>query len=389
MKKQYALAALALSILIGGSTVNVFAGSVEGGTNTQTTVVQTQTKSVDLFYGSIRMSRAVTATEQYAALNAIAPSALLLQLAAIVPNDHRLRAHLLALANDANNPTVSEFVTASNTNEIAFSLNGGHISTISPFRGDISDTSQIERRTIGQRIYQSSQTGPVHRGDFNVTLDGGSVSTTTQTTVGGFVFATHTTTVQTNVATTVKTYVNNGDIVVSPIVLDMTGKGKLEASNGNYLPHPGKMDKNNMVVFDYFNNGFPIAMEWVGPNDGLLVETMADGSVDGSSLFSLTGGWSNGYEELGLRDADGDKVLRGEELSGLAVWQDKNRNTKADEGEMQTVQDLKISEISLKHRVFKSSFVMDGKTHTMWDWWPSAYEIKAYDMAQLQEQVKY
>jgi hypothetical protein len=387
MKKHHALTALALTILVGGSTV--FAGSVKNGTSTTSTVVQTQTKSVDLFYGTITMSRAVTATEQYAALNAIAPAALLLQLADLVPNDARLRAHLLALANDANNPTVNEFATASNANEIAFSLNGGNINTISPFNGDISDTSQIERRTIGNRVYQSSQSGPQHRGDFNITLDGGSVSTTTTCQVGSFNFSSHTTTTQTNVATTVHAYVNNGSIVVSPIVLDLSGKGKLEASNGQYLPHPGKMDKNNMVVFDYFNNGFPIAMEWVGPNDGLLVETQADGSVNGSTLFSLTGGWSNGYEELSLRDTNADKVLKADELKGLSVWQDKNRNTKADEGEMQTVEDLKISEISLKHRVFKSSFVMDGKTHTMWDWWPSAYEIKAYDLAQLQEQVKY
>jgi len=160
---------------------------------------------------------------------------------------------------------------------------------------------------------------------------------------------------------------------VSPIVLDMVGSGKLEASNGQYLPHKTMSLKNAMFV-DIYNNGFPVAMEWVGPNDGLLVAPKADGSIDATCLFGTTGGFDNGYDKLSLYDRNNDRQVSGDELSGLCVWQDKNQNGTADKDELATLSDAGITALSLNQKSFVSSFVRNGKTFKMWDWWPSCMD---------------
>jgi hypothetical protein len=162
---------------------------------------------------------------------------------------------------------------------------------------------------------------------------------------------------------------------VSPIVLDMTGKGRLEASHGKYLPHDS-IDKNNLMLVDFYNNGFEVAMEWVGPNDGLLVAPRADGTVDATCLFGTTGGFENGFQKLSILDRNKDGQLSADELKGLCVWQDKNQDGAVDAGEMASVQDLAITSISLKEKGFVSSYVRNGKTYKMWDWWPTAMELE-------------
>ncbi len=161
---------------------------------------------------------------------------------------------------------------------------------------------------------------------------------------------------------------------VSPIVLDMTGNGKLEASNGQYLPHE-TTDLKNTIVADFYGDGFEIAMEWVGPNDGLLVAPKADGTIDMSCLFGTSGGYDTGYEKLSLY-ADNNGIVKGDALKGLSVWQDKNGNGIADAGEVTSCTELGITSIDVKHKGFVSSFQINGKTQRMWDWWPNAVELR-------------
>jgi hypothetical protein len=182
-----------------------------------------------------------------------------------------------------------------------------------------------------------------------------------------------TTTVTTNTQTT---WTVSGDLYSSPIILDLVGSGKIEASGGNWLPHKGKFYSKHRQMFDFFGNGFPVAMEWVGPNDGLLVRPKADGSVDGTCLFGSATGFNNGYEQLATLDDNMDGRLTGKELTGLSVWQDKNGNARCESGELRTVQQLGISEFSLRHKDYKSSFTMKGKTQAMFDWWPTMFELK-------------
>lgn len=166
-----------------------------------------------------------------------------------------------------------------------------------------------------------------------------------------------------------------GGKYVSPLVLDMVGKGKLEASNGNHFPHKTFSYKNAMLV-DFYNNGFEVAMEWVGPNDGLLVAPKADGSVDATCLFGTSGGFDNGFEKLSLYDVNNDKNISGDELNSLSIWQDKNQNGAVDQGEITTCKDAGITSISVRQSNYISSFVRNGKTCKMWDWWPTAMELK-------------
>jgi hypothetical protein len=51
----------------------------------------------------------------------------------------------------------------------------------------------------------------------------------------------------------------------------------------------------------------------------------------------LTGAWENGYQALALLDSNQDGAIRGVELKDLALWFDKNRDAKVDEGEMRTL----------------------------------------------------
>jgi len=161
---------------------------------------------------------------------------------------------------------------------------------------------------------------------------------------------------------------------VSPLVLDMTGKGVIEASKGKYLPHRS-MDLTNAMLVDFYNNGFEVAMEWVGPNDGLLVAPKADGTVDATCLFGTAGGFDSGYEKLSLYDRNNDKAVSGDELNGLSIWQDKNQNGAVDNSEMVSCKDAGITSMSLKNQNFVGSFVRNGKTFKMWDWWPTALEL--------------
>jgi len=257
----------------------------------------------------------------------------------------------------------------------------------------IGDVGGIERETVGQRTAAVSANCPIPQGTFVVASTSNTTNASSSVQVadscGAFTFASKT--VTTNVATTNTTNTTatvdqvNGNVFVSPIVLDITGSGKLEASNGNYLPHPHKFTRDRVCRYDYMANGFPFIMEWVGPHDGLLVEPKADGSIDPTCLYSLQGGWDSGYEKLGTRDTNNDGKLTGDELKGLSVWTDTNGNGIADPGEVKTVQELGITEINLHHSKFASTFVMNGKTQKMWDWWPTAMEVKKMRVADLNE----
>ncbi|BBM82427.1 hypothetical protein [Candidatus Uabimicrobium amorphum] len=160
----------------------------------------------------------------------------------------------------------------------------------------------------------------------------------------------------------------------TPLVLDMDGDKKLQASGGKWLPH--RFDpKSKTATFDINGDHFAEFMEWVGPNDGLLVR-YEKGEMNGLNLFGDAGGFKHGFEKLSVLDKNNDKAISGEELKGLSVWQDKNGNAKVDKGEIKSVQSLKITSISVKHRMFSSSFVQDGKTKSMWDWHPAIQIIK-------------
>lgn len=170
-----------------------------------------------------------------------------------------------------------------------------------------------------------------------------------------------------------KKYVLEEAVIVSPIVLDMDGNGKLEASNGVWLPHT--YDKGRVAQFDMDGDGFMDLVEWVGANDGILM--VANGQeVNGRNFFGNIDGFTNGYQKLSTLDKNNDKKLSSEELDTLSIWQDKNGNAKVDKGEVVSVVALGITSINLVHNELVSSFVMNGETKKMWDWYPCMFRLK-------------
>ena len=175
-------------------------------------------------------------------------------------------------------------------------------------------------------------------------------------------------------------YKANMTVSVTPIVLDLDGDGKIEASNGQYLPHKGDFSQN-VVMFDFYGDGFPVAMEWVGTNDGLLCRPEADGTVKGTNLFGSANGYANGYDELASLDVNRDGALTGEELTGLMVWQDENHNGVADKGELKSLTELGITSIGTKAEKLSSTYIRDGKTFKSFDWNPSVEQVRKIDVA--------
>jgi len=157
--------------------------------------------------------------------------------------------------------------------------------------------------------------------------------------------------------------------ISTPLILDMDGDKKLEASKGDWLPHRLAKDAK-MVAFDINGDGFDEVVEWVGPNDGLLLVYNGQ-QVTGNDLFGAAGGFDSGYEKLSAHDTDGNGIISGNELDELSVWQDKNGNAKVDSGEISSVTSLGISEIATNHKLWVSSFKQNGETKVMWDWHPT------------------
>lgn len=201
------------------------------------------------------------------------------------------------------------------------------------------------------------------------------------------VYKTNTTNIKT-ASVTVNRWDISGSSIVSPIVLNLNGNDKLGASNGEYRPHK-TFDFNNSKVFDLYGDGFPVLTEWVTSTDGLLCVPKPDGTIDGTCLFGNVDGFNNGFEKLAQYDSNNNKILEAKELGDLRVWVDKNTNAVPDKGEVFLLEDLGITSLNLNHRFLKSTFVANGQTYTMWDWYPNVFEIekKANDITNAEDEV--
>ncbi len=164
--------------------------------------------------------------------------------------------------------------------------------------------------------------------------------------------------------------------MVSPIVLDLDGDGVLQASDGRWLPHPDYWS-SNINLFDINDDGIKEIMEWVGPADGLLINTVSvsEVSLTGANLFGDSDGWPNGYEKLRTRDLNHDGVLQGSELDNLYVWQDLNQDAITQPSEVSTLAAREITSISLSHDRLRSTMTMNGQSRAVWDWYPNSLVV--------------
>lgn len=133
---------------------------------------------------------------------------------------------------------------------------------------------------------------------------------------------------------------------VSPIVLDLDGGGVATRGIGQG------------AFFDFDGNGFAERTAWAAPGDGILVRDRdGDGSISsGTELFGnhtpLTGGGAarDGYQALAELDTNGDGVIGAAdaEWGALKVWRDADSDGTVDAGELATLDEAGIRQLSLQ-----------------------------------------
>jgi hypothetical protein len=167
-----------------------------------------------------------------------------------------------------------------------------------------------------------------------------------------------------------KTVVASGE----PITLDTTNTGKITTANHEWLMHAPKFYGEFASKFDFTGDGIADKCEWLSDNPDALLCMPVNGQINGvTELFGNLGGYANGFDKLSvLCDKDGNGIVEGNELEGLMLWVDSNRNGVADAGELKTLDSYGITKFYTDHKDFVGKYeTSDGQTHTMWAWFPS------------------
>ena len=109
--------------------------------------------------------------------------------------------------------------------------------------------------------------------------------------------------------------------------------------------------RNLKVNFDLDGNGQDELWPWVKPSTGILVWN-EDGTGRISSGRQLLGSvtwwlfFKDGYHALDCLDDNRDRILSGNELTGISVWFDTNSNGKSEQEEIKSLEELGITSIS-------------------------------------------
>jgi hypothetical protein len=141
------------------------------------------------------------------------------------------------------------------------------------------------------------------------------------------------------------------------------------------------IDLSATVAFDLDGSGRDQHCQWLKPELAawLVHDPQANGEI--SSALQLFGNRSfnlmlaDGYAAMRLLDDNGDNRLSGQELTGLALWSDRNADGISDKGEVRPVQDLGITFLSCKSRAGADGLLFskagvgfeDGSTRPTWD----------------------
>lgn len=162
------------------------------------------------------------------------------------------------------------------------------------------------------------------------------------------------------------------DLFLSPLTLDLDGDGIELFKLGDYGTY-----------FDLDGDGQATLTGWVQPDDGLLaIDLNDDGKInDITELFG--NGTTDGFTLLSAYDSNSDGVINtnDSQFGELLVWIDANSDGVSQEGELHTLTDLNISEISLNAvRLFdeeiagnsithEATYIIDGSERSIVDVW--------------------
>jgi hypothetical protein len=147
--------------------------------------------------------------------------------------------------------------------------------------------------------------------------------------------------------------------------------------------HAGLSDllSDRTVRFDLNGSGLPQRYGWVRPDTAILVwDPDGTGRVtSGRQLFgSVTWWmfWNDAYQALAALDDDRNGWLTGRELTGLALWFDRNQNGVSEPGEVMPIARTAIGGIATKATGRTGDATMnpegirlsDGRTLPTYDW---------------------
>jgi tetratricopeptide (TPR) repeat protein len=158
---------------------------------------------------------------------------------------------------------------------------------------------------------------------------------------------------------------------VTPILIPLGGETDLA----------DLVDPSANVGFDLDGSGWKRQWGWITPKAAWLVydPERAGHITSGLQMFGNVTFWifwQDGYEALSALDDNGDGVLSGAELQGLALWQDANSNGVSDPGEVVPVEALGISSISCRRQRHASGILWNpagvtfkrGTSRPTFDW---------------------
>jgi hypothetical protein len=120
-----------------------------------------------------------------------------------------------------------------------------------------------------------------------------------------------------------------------PLVLDLQGGGLTLTSV-----------TDSPVYFDFTGSGMATETGWITPGEGMLLLNNGSGNLSQELLGAQSG---NGFTDLQALDSNGDGVINALDpaFSSLEVWVDRNSNGQVDPGELETLNQLGITSISL------------------------------------------
>ncbi|HYV35592.1 MAG TPA: tetratricopeptide repeat protein [Gemmataceae bacterium] len=116
------------------------------------------------------------------------------------------------------------------------------------------------------------------------------------------------------------------------------------------------VDSKARVRFDADGTGLKEEWTWFTKDAGILVFDQ-HGKRNITSARQWFGNvtfwmfWDNGYDALRALDANGDGVLKGAELEGIAVWVDANGDGVCQPGEVKSLAELGIVSISCRYEI--------------------------------------
>ncbi len=164
---------------------------------------------------------------------------------------------------------------------------------------------------------------------------------------------------------------------VTPVIFSLSRKLNLQ----------DLLESDKKVAFDLDGYGRDVRWPWVKSDTMLLAwDPLNTGRIDSGRRLIGTATWwmlwQDGFHALRALDDNNDGWLAGDELQGLAVWQDKNSDGKSDPGEVTPIGSTQIARLSVSATESGPGFLANAKglvlkdanVLPLYDWIPQSID---------------